>query len=147
MVFVFPFDYLHDTPPLKLKVLLGGKGANLAEMTSVLGLPVPPGFTITTERAGRGSMGLARRTRQADTPAPRTMAGTVVMTTAVGSASATAQQSKAHLYGPCASRSGVPSPPRAQPSRWRSSARGSSSLKRTCRAITTMTATAHETTH
>jgi pyruvate,orthophosphate dikinase len=30
------------------KFLLGGKGANLAEMTS-LGLPVPPGFTITTE--------------------------------------------------------------------------------------------------
>src|SRR4026209_632444 len=28
--------------------LLGGKGANLAEMTN-LGLPVPPGFTITTE--------------------------------------------------------------------------------------------------
>ncbi|MDP9219031.1 MAG: pyruvate, phosphate dikinase, partial [Actinomycetota bacterium] len=28
--------------------LLGGKGANLAEMTK-LGLPVPPGFTITTE--------------------------------------------------------------------------------------------------
>ncbi|CAM5737903.1 Pyruvate, phosphate dikinase OS=Streptomyces tendae OX=1932 GN=GUR47_09930 PE=3 SV=1 [Streptomyces tendae] len=28
--------------------LLGGKGANLAEMTS-LGLPVPPGFTVTTE--------------------------------------------------------------------------------------------------
>jgi len=31
-----------------LKGLLGGKGANLAEMTNV-GLPVPPGFTITTE--------------------------------------------------------------------------------------------------
>jgi pyruvate,orthophosphate dikinase len=31
-----------------LKDLLGGKGANLAEMTN-LGLPVPPGFTITTE--------------------------------------------------------------------------------------------------
>lgn len=31
-----------------LKQLLGGKGANLAEMTSI-GLPVPPGFTITTE--------------------------------------------------------------------------------------------------
>ena len=31
-----------------LKDLLGGKGANLAEMTR-LGLPVPPGFTITTE--------------------------------------------------------------------------------------------------
>ena len=30
------------------KALLGGKGANLAEMTK-LGLPVPPGFTITTE--------------------------------------------------------------------------------------------------
>jgi pyruvate, orthophosphate dikinase len=31
-----------------LKDLLGGKGANLAEMTN-LGIPVPPGFTITTE--------------------------------------------------------------------------------------------------
>ncbi|NBX82179.1 pyruvate, phosphate dikinase, partial [bacterium] len=32
----------------EMKNLLGGKGANLAEMTS-LGLPVPPGFTISTE--------------------------------------------------------------------------------------------------
>ena len=32
----------------KMKELLGGKGANLAEMAS-LGVPVPPGFTITTE--------------------------------------------------------------------------------------------------
>ena len=31
-----------------MKDLLGGKGANLAEMTN-LGIPVPPGFTITTE--------------------------------------------------------------------------------------------------
>src|SRR5262249_35789384 len=31
-----------------MKELLGGKGANLAEMSN-LGLPVPPGFTITTE--------------------------------------------------------------------------------------------------
>ncbi len=31
-----------------MKNLLGGKGANLAEMTSI-GLPVPPGFTLTTE--------------------------------------------------------------------------------------------------
>src|SRR5687767_6198345 len=31
-----------------MKNLLGGKGANLAEMAG-LGLPVPPGFTITTE--------------------------------------------------------------------------------------------------
>src|SRR5262245_17722137 len=34
---------------MDLKGLLGGKGANLAEMTSVLRLPVPPGFTISTE--------------------------------------------------------------------------------------------------
>src|ERR1700736_6673014 len=32
----------------KMKPLLGGKGANLAEMTRIV-LPVPPGFTITTE--------------------------------------------------------------------------------------------------
>ena len=32
----------------KMKELLGGKGANLAEMTRI-GLPVPPGYTITTE--------------------------------------------------------------------------------------------------
>ncbi|MDE7072710.1 MAG: hypothetical protein K2O66_05055, partial [Bacteroidales bacterium] len=31
-----------------MRNLLGGKGANLAEM-SLIGLPVPPGFTITTE--------------------------------------------------------------------------------------------------
>jgi pyruvate, orthophosphate dikinase len=47
----------------ELKDLLGGKGANLAEMTN-LGLPVPPGFTITTEacqaylRSGRQPDGL-----------------------------------------------------------------------------------------
>src|SRR6266516_1086453 len=32
----------------EMKDLLGGKGANLAEMTG-MGLPVPPGFTITTQ--------------------------------------------------------------------------------------------------
>ena len=32
----------------KMKELLGGKGANLAEMAN-LGVPVPPGFTITTK--------------------------------------------------------------------------------------------------
>ena len=32
----------------EMRDLLGGKGANLAEMAN-LGLPVPPGFTITTE--------------------------------------------------------------------------------------------------
>jgi pyruvate, orthophosphate dikinase len=34
------------------KTLLGGKGANLAEMASI-GLPVPPGFTISTEMCSR----------------------------------------------------------------------------------------------
>ena len=32
----------------EMRALLGGKGANLAEM-SIIGLPVPPGFTVTTE--------------------------------------------------------------------------------------------------
>ena len=32
----------------EMRNLLGGKGANLAEM-NLLGMPVPPGFTITTE--------------------------------------------------------------------------------------------------
>ena len=31
-----------------MKNLLGGKGANLAEMSNI-GLPVPPGFTVTTD--------------------------------------------------------------------------------------------------
>ncbi len=49
MPFVFDFDHKHRRPPMEMKDLLGGKGANLAEMTSVLGLPVPPGFTISTD--------------------------------------------------------------------------------------------------
>ena len=47
--YVYSFDHKHRRPPMEMKDLLGGKGANLAEMTSVLGLPVPPGFTITTD--------------------------------------------------------------------------------------------------
>ncbi|MEV5238161.1 pyruvate, phosphate dikinase [Streptomyces cinnamoneus] len=42
----FVYDFTEGNKDLK--DLLGGKGANLAEMTN-LGLPVPPGFTITTE--------------------------------------------------------------------------------------------------
>ena len=45
---IFSFD---DTSAKKLKNkknILGGKGANLGEMGR-LGLPVPPGFTVTTE--------------------------------------------------------------------------------------------------
>jgi pyruvate,orthophosphate dikinase len=49
VTYVFAFDHRHPEPPMSLKDLLGGKGANLAEMTSVLELPVPPGFTITTD--------------------------------------------------------------------------------------------------
>jgi pyruvate,orthophosphate dikinase len=42
----YVFDFAEGNK--EMKDLLGGKGANLAEMTN-LGLPVPPGFTITTE--------------------------------------------------------------------------------------------------
>ena len=47
--YVYAFDHKHRRPPMEFKDLLGGKGANLAEMTSVLKLPVPPGFTISTD--------------------------------------------------------------------------------------------------
>ncbi|MFN7151793.1 MAG: PEP/pyruvate-binding domain-containing protein, partial [Microthrixaceae bacterium] len=53
MPLIYAFDHRHRRPPMELKDQLGGKGANLAEMTSVLGLPVPPGFTITTEACRR----------------------------------------------------------------------------------------------
>ncbi|HLS02360.1 MAG TPA: PEP/pyruvate-binding domain-containing protein, partial [Beutenbergiaceae bacterium] len=42
------FVYAFNEGNKDLKELLGGKGANLAEMTN-LGLPVPPGFTISTQ--------------------------------------------------------------------------------------------------
>ena len=42
------FVYLFNEGDASMKNLLGGKGANLAEMTG-LGMPVPQGFTITTE--------------------------------------------------------------------------------------------------
>ena len=42
------YVYLFSEGNAKMRELLGGKGANLAEMTN-LGLPVPQGFTITTE--------------------------------------------------------------------------------------------------
>ncbi|MBS1712399.1 MAG: pyruvate, phosphate dikinase [Armatimonadetes bacterium] len=43
--------YLFREGNQSMRDLLGGKGANLAEMTNI-GLPVPPGFTITTEVCG-----------------------------------------------------------------------------------------------
>jgi pyruvate,orthophosphate dikinase len=42
------YVYLFEEGNRTMKELLGGKGSNLAEMTN-LGIPVPPGFTITTE--------------------------------------------------------------------------------------------------
>ena len=42
------YVYLFKEGNGKMRVLLGGKGANLAEMTA-LGLPIPQGFTVTTE--------------------------------------------------------------------------------------------------
>ena len=42
------FVYLFSEGSAEMRALLGGKGANLAEMTT-LGLPVPFGFTVSTE--------------------------------------------------------------------------------------------------
>ncbi|MGZ3234954.1 MAG: PEP/pyruvate-binding domain-containing protein, partial [Croceibacterium sp.] len=51
---VYPFGggAAYDDARAKDKTITGGKGANLAEMASI-GLPVPPGFTITTEECVR----------------------------------------------------------------------------------------------
>ena len=46
------YVYLFSEGDAKMRELLGGKGANLAEMTKI-GLPVPQGFTITTEACTR----------------------------------------------------------------------------------------------
>ena len=47
-IWVFDFDKKIKSGRVPLKNLLGGKGANLSEMIRI-GLPVPPGFTISTE--------------------------------------------------------------------------------------------------
>ncbi len=49
MTLTYSFDYPHDESATTVRDMLGGKGANLAVMASELGLPVPPGFTISTE--------------------------------------------------------------------------------------------------
>ncbi|HEY8603102.1 pyruvate, phosphate dikinase [Tsuneonella suprasediminis] len=51
-VYTFGGNAPHSDPRQKDKTITGGKGANLAEMASI-GLPVPPGFTITTEECVR----------------------------------------------------------------------------------------------
>ena len=50
--YVFGFGDGRAEGAADMRTLLGGKGANLAEMSN-LGLPVPPGFTITTEVCNR----------------------------------------------------------------------------------------------
>ena len=51
-VHIFGGGTRHDHPPARDVELLGGKGANLAEMAAI-GLPVPPGFTLTTDECVR----------------------------------------------------------------------------------------------
>ena len=46
------FVYSFDEGNKDMREILGGKGANLAEMTSI-GLPVPQGFTVTTEACNK----------------------------------------------------------------------------------------------
>ncbi|MEQ1496873.1 MAG: pyruvate, phosphate dikinase [Novosphingobium sp.] len=51
-VYTFGGSVRDDNPRSRDKTIVGGKGANLAEMAGI-GLPVPPGFTITTEECVR----------------------------------------------------------------------------------------------
>ena len=51
-VYTFGGQTRSDDPRSRDKTIVGGKGANLAEMAGI-GLPVPPGFTITTEECVR----------------------------------------------------------------------------------------------
>jgi len=49
---IHPFDRPPEVDDAELVSILGGKGAGLARMTA-LGLPVPPGFTISTKACHR----------------------------------------------------------------------------------------------
>ncbi|MEW4448028.1 pyruvate, phosphate dikinase [Qipengyuania sp. JC766] len=78
---VYPFggDADHSDPRQKDKTVTGGKGANLAEMASI-GLPVPPGFTITVEECLRyleGGADFRPELREAVTGALAHIEGTV----------------------------------------------------------------------
>ena len=69
-VYTFGGNAPHSDERQKDKTVTGGKGANLAEMASI-GLPVPPGFTITTEEclkylAGEKAFGDSLRSEVAD---------------------------------------------------------------------------------
>ena len=48
MSYVFAFNHSHGLPLSEVASLVGGKAANLGVMTNELGLPVPPGFAIST---------------------------------------------------------------------------------------------------
>ena len=48
---VYTFGGNRNEGSASMRNLLGGKGCNLAEMAG-LGIPVPPGFTLTTEQCG-----------------------------------------------------------------------------------------------
>ena len=48
MTYVYALDHPHGLPPEDVTALVGGKAANLGVMSRELGLPVPPGFVITT---------------------------------------------------------------------------------------------------
>ena len=64
-VYTFGGGVTHDDPRTRDKTIVGGKGANLAEMAGI-GLPVPPGFTITTEECVRYLAEGALRQAQGD---------------------------------------------------------------------------------
>ena len=49
MIYVYAFDHSHGLALADVAALIGGKGANMAVMVNELGLPVPPGFTISTQ--------------------------------------------------------------------------------------------------
>ena len=81
--YVFAFDHKHRQPPMDMKDLLGGKGANLAEMTSVLDLPVPPGLHHHHRRLPRlhgtaaGPTGSTPRSPSTSTKLEKTMGRTL----------------------------------------------------------------------
>jgi pyruvate,orthophosphate dikinase len=49
VTYVYAFNHSHNLPLAEVTSLVGGKAANLGVMTNELGLPVPPGFVISTE--------------------------------------------------------------------------------------------------
>ena len=48
MTHVYAFDDLRGRPLAEVRKIIGSKAANLAAMANELGLPVPPGFAVST---------------------------------------------------------------------------------------------------